>query len=115
MANNEVSVKVNVSANELEKSVTNDRFMLFVANEWKRLIDPYTPRDTGLMQDTAVLRPGEIEYIQPYASTVYYGENFRFKKKNPYSTHHWDMAAEQAGQAEKLARIANAALKSNQY
>lgn len=98
----------------LEK-VTNDRFGLFVSNEWKRLIDPYTPRNTGTMQDGAVLSPWEIFYKQKYSARVYYGYDFNFQHKNPYSTYEWDIAAENAGQKDKLYRTLNSALQSGRF
>jgi hypothetical protein len=95
--------------------VQNDRFGLLVSSEWKRLIDPYTPRDTGTMQDTAKINPNQIHYIQPYSAKVYYGRDLNFQKKNPYSTYEWDKAAANAGQLDKLARTLNNALQSGQY
>ena len=58
----------------IREKVTSDRFGLLVSNEWKRLINPYTPKDTGIMMQSARLRPWEIEYIQPYSAYMYYGE-----------------------------------------
>ena len=105
----------------LEK-VQNDRFGLFVSQSWKRLIDPYTPRDTGVLQDTAQIEPWKITYRgaktkngKYYAAYVYYGRDFNFQHKNPYSTYEWDFAAEQAGQKDKLYRTLNNALQNGNY
>lgn len=98
----------------LEK-VTSDRFGLLVSHEWKRLIDPYTPRDTGIMQESAKAYPFKIHYIQPYSTRIYYGRGFNFKRKNPYSTYEWDIAAANAGQLDKLTRTLNNALQSGQF
>lgn len=115
MANNTVTIYVDSNVAQISETIQSDRFGLFTAQEWKRLIDPYTPRDTGALQDTAYLSPWRIHYIQPYAEKVYYGENLNFQKKNPYSTYRWDTAAEQAGQADKLSQTLNAALQSGLY
>ena len=49
-----MEVKIDLNEPKIIKKVTNDRFGLFVSNEWKRLIDPYTPRDTGIMAARAL-------------------------------------------------------------
>ncbi len=46
---------------------------LFVAEEWKRLINPYTPRDTDTLESTAIIEPFTIRYIQPYSHYQYMG------------------------------------------
>ena len=110
-----MNLRIDLNEPRIREKVTSDRFGLLVSNEWKRLIDPYTPRDTGTMQNTARLYPFEIHYIQPYSSAVYYMKNAKFQKKNPYSTYEWDIKAEQAGQMDKLYRIANNALQSGRF
>ena len=105
-------MKIDIDEQKVMSKVTNDKFGLFVANEWKRLIDPYTPRDTGILMNSARLYQFKIHYIQPYATRVYYGKDFKFKKKNPYSTYEWDKAAAKAGQLNKLYRAINNALQS---
>ena len=110
-----MNVRVDLNEPKILEKVQNDRFGLLVSNEWKRLIDPYTPRDTGTMQETAKLYPNKIHYIQPYSTRIYYGKEFNFQKKNPYSTYEWDIAAEKAGQKDKLYRTLNNALQSGQY
>lgn len=110
-----MNVRIDLNEPKILAKVQNDRFGLLVSNEWKRLIDPYTPRDTETMQDTAKLHPWKIHYIQPYSSAVYYGRGKNFQKKNPYSTYEWDVAAEQAGQKDKLYRTLNNALQSGRF
>ena len=110
-----MNVRVDLNEQKILAKVQNDRFGLLVSNEWKRLIDPYTPRDTGIMQETAKLYPNKIHYIQPYSERVYYGKEFNFQKKNQYSTYEWDKAAAKSGQLDKLTRALNNALKSGQY
>lgn len=110
-----MNVRIDLNEPKILAKVQNDRFGLLVSNEWKRLIDPYTPRDTGTMQDTAKLYPYKIHYIQPYSSAVYYMKGANFQKKNPYSTYEWDIAAEKAGQKDKLYRTLNNALQSGRF
>lgn len=110
-----MQMRIDLNEPKILAKVQSDRFGLLVSSEWKRLIDPYTPRDTGIMQETAKLHPNKIHYIQPYSASVYYGKEFNFQKKNPYSTYEWDVAAENAGQLNKLYRTLNNALQSGQY
>ena len=105
------TVKVVLNEPSILNKVKNDKFGLFLAQEWKRLISPYTPRREGTLEDTAQVRPFEIEYIQPYSAYVYYGETFNFRRdSNPYATHHWDNSAANNGRRDKLIRAANKSL-----
>ena len=100
-------VRIELSEYDFLRVVDNDNFGLLAAQEWKRLISPFTPRRTGTLEDTAIVKPWEIEYIQPYSAYVYYGEKFHFRTDgNPYATFKWDNAAINAGQGEKLTRAA---------
>ncbi len=110
-----MEIRIDLNEPKILEKVTSDRFGLLVSSEWKRLIDPYTPRDTGVMQQSAKVHPWQIHYIQPYSTYVYYGRDFTFKKKNPYSTYEWDVAAANAGQKDKLYRTLNNALQSGQF
>ena len=102
---NGVIIKLNEK--DFLRVVDNDNFGLLEAQEWKRLISPFTPRRTGTLEDTAIVKPWKIEYIQPYASVVYNGTNFNFRRDaNPYATYEWDNAAINAGQDDKLIRAA---------
>ena len=110
-----MNLRIDLNEQKIVNKVTNDRFGLLTSNEWKRLIDPYTPRDTGTMQSSARVQPWEIHYTANYAEYVYYMKKAQFKKKNPYSTYEWDKAAEQAGQKDKLYRTLNNALQSGGF
>ena len=46
----------------IREKVTSDRFGRLVSLEWKRLIDPYTPRDTGVLMGIT----GQTVDIQPF-------------------------------------------------
>jgi hypothetical protein len=108
-------VRIDINEPKILAKVQNDRFGLLVSNEWKRLIQPYEPRDTNTMSSTAKLYPFKIHYIQPYSSRVYCGKDFNFQHKNPYSAYEWDVKAAEAGQLDKLTRTLNNALQSGQY
>ena len=115
-----MNLRIDLNEPRIREKVTSDRFGLLVSNEWKRLIDPYTPRDTGVLMGItgqAVDRiPFGIHYKSKYASKVYYGRYMNFKRhKNSCATYEWDVAAERAGQKNKLYRILNAALRSGKF
>lgn len=113
-----VDVRVDLNLLKIREKVINDRFGFTAAKEWKKLINPYTPRDTGRTEETAVVSPWTITYnpVDPvtgdhYASDIYYGDWLNFQKThNPYATHHWDRAAEQAGKKTDLYRTLNGIL-----
>ena len=110
-----MELKINLNEPRIREKVTGDRFGTLVSLEWKRLIDPYTPRDTGTMQGSARVQPWKIHYTAKYSEYVYYMNNAKFQKKNPYSTYEWDIAAKNAGQVDKLTRTLNNALQSGQF
>lgn len=114
-----MKLKVNLNVDKINQKVTNDNFGILIAHQWKKLIDPYTPRDTGQLMgitgQTVDVMPFKLHYKMPYASAVYYGKDMTFKKKNPYATYEWDKAAEKAGQKDKLYRTLNNALRSGQF
>ena len=110
-----MNLRIDLNEPRIREKVTSDRFGTLVSNEWKRLIDPYKPRDTGTMQGSARLQPWKIHYTAKYSEYVYYMSNAKFQKKNPYSTYEWDKAAEKAGQKDKLYRTLNNALQSGRF
>lgn len=114
-----MNLHIDLNEPRIVEKVKSDRFGLLVSHEWKRLIDPYTPRDTGVLMgitgQTVDVQPFRLHYKSKYAEKVYYGYNMNFQKKNPYSTYEWDKAAEQAGQKEKLYRTLNNALQSGKF
>lgn len=110
-----MEIRIDLNEPKILAKVQNDRFGLFVSQSWKRLLDPYTPRDTGTMEETAKLSPWQIHYIQKYSTAVYYGRDFNFQHKNPYSTFEWDIKASQSGQLDKLYRALNNGLQSGNF
>lgn len=73
---NKVDVKITLNEPQILEKVTNDDFGLFLAKEWKRLIDPYTPYRDGLLSEAVSYAPFEITYWQPYSHYVYNGEAY---------------------------------------
>ena len=111
-----MEIKIDLNEPKILEKVTSDKFGLFVSKEWKRLIDPYTPRDTGTMEETARLYPFKIHYIQKdYPAKVYFDPTLKFQKKNPSSTYEWDIKASQNGQLNKLYRTLNNGLQSGKF
>ena len=69
-----MNVRIDLNEPKILAKVQNDRFGLLVSNEWKRLIDPYTPRDTGALmgitgQPVDIL-PFKLHYQSKYADRV---------------------------------------------
>lgn len=117
-----MTLHLDLNEPQIIEKVQNPRFGLLVNQNWKRLLDPYTPQDTGALMgitgatvDLSV--PFQIHYKatqdgtgKPYAEYVYMSSGWAFKK--PSATDHWDEKAAQAGQLDKLYRILNAGLRS---
>ena len=110
-----MEIKIDINEPKILEKVTSDEFGMNVSVSWKKFIDPYSPRVTVIMEETATLSPWEIFYKQKYASRVYYGYNFNFQHKNPYSTYEWDIKAAQSGQLNKLYRTLNDGLQSGRF
>ena len=116
-----MSIRIDLNDPRIMEKVTSDRFGLFVAQQWKKQIDPYTPRDTGTLMQNVRFYPWQIHYYtEGYPEIVYYnprGVKFitQGSGRNPYATDHWDIKAEQAGKKDELYRTLNNALQSGQY
>ena len=74
----EVKIDVHIDTKKLAKQIEalkDDRSMLWVHNEFKRMMDPYVPYATGtLAEKTVVTYPDKVVYTQPYARYQYMGE-----------------------------------------
>lgn len=119
-----MELRIDLNTPRILEKVSGDKFGLLVSHEWKRLIDPYTPRDTGQLMgitgQTVAVEPFRLHYKSNYAEIVYYntrGVTFitQGSGRNPYATDHWDFKAEAAGQKDKLYRVLNNALQSGQF
>ena len=111
-----MQVEVNINEEKIKNKVKNDKFGKTVSLEWKRLIDPYTPRDTGNLMQRVDIEPFRIHYKMPYAEEVYYNREGKVfitqgSGRNPYATAQWDKAAESAGKKTNLYSALNNYLK----
>lgn len=68
-----VKAEVKLNMPRILDKVENDSFGMFLAREWKRLINPYTPHRTGNLERNVQYRPFEIEYMSPYSHYQYEG------------------------------------------
>lgn len=108
-----MSVKIVLNNDKILKKVNSDTFGKFVSNEWKRLINQYTPHKYGFLQSNVDILPFALHYKQNYANYQYNGVSKNgnplnyTKDPNPAATDHWDEKAAQSGQLEKLYRIIN--------
>lgn len=68
-----VKLEVKINSPKILAKTQTPAFGLFTSTEWKRLIDPYVPRDTGNLMNNIKLRPFEIEYTSPYSHYMYNG------------------------------------------
>ena len=82
-----MNLRIDLNEPRIREKVTSDRFGKLVSNEWKRLIDPYTPRDTGVLMgitgQTVDILPFKLDYESKYEKYVNYGNDMNFEKKNP--------------------------------
>lgn len=68
-----VKVETKLNVPRILNKVENNQFGLFLAHEWKRLINPFTPHRTGNLERNAEYKPFQIKYISPYSAYQYYG------------------------------------------
>lgn len=84
------------------RKVNDDTFWTFAANEWHRLISPFTPFRTGNLDQNVMITPKQIHYQAPYAWYVY-ARNMNFRKDaHPLASREWDQAAVSAGKGADL-------------
>lgn len=133
-----MKLRIELNEPQILQKVTSDKFGLTVSQQWKKLIDPYTPKDNGIMIQKVQLRPWEIEYTEPYSHYMYEGILYvdpdtgsswakfgvtkiptgiplEYQKNNPCSTDHWDIKAAEAGQINKLYRTLNNGLQNGKF
>lgn len=68
-----MNVTVKLNKEKIIKKAKNDKLGKFAALEWKRLIDPYTPRNTGNLIANIEILPFKIHYKSVYAHYMYKG------------------------------------------
>ena len=73
-----VTVKAEINIPKCLKKVENKQFWEFAANECRRLMARYVPKDSGALEQSVRIRAdtmtAEIEYFQPYAHYQNEGE-----------------------------------------
>lgn len=69
-----MKIKLELNEPKILSKVQSDKVGLLVAKEWKRLLNPYTPKDTGNLVQNVDYKPNQIHYKVPYAAYQYYGE-----------------------------------------
>ena len=91
----EGEVTVNIDTQRIENKIdNNDAFWIYAANEWHRLISPWTPFRTGNLMRNVTITPKTIKYNAPYAWTVYHDTERNYNKKiHPLATARWDESA----------------------
>lgn len=73
-----VTVEAHIDIPNQLRKIENPEFWEFGANEWWKLITPYTPAATGTMSESVRIKgeigTGLIEYTSPQAHYLYKGE-----------------------------------------
>lgn len=69
-----MNLRIELNEPKIREKVTSDRFGMFVAHEWSRLLDRFTPQRSGHLINTVWIEPWQIYYGVPYAAYMYYGE-----------------------------------------
>lgn len=69
-----MALQIKLKIDQIVSKVTNDGIGTYAAQDWKRLIDDYTPHESGELKRNVKIRPFEIHYKQPYAHYQYTGE-----------------------------------------
>ena len=93
-----VSVESHIDVAANIKKIRNPEFWKFGANEWWKLISPYTPMNSGNLFENVEMNGeygiGTIKYKSIYSVKVYNGKGFYFRKdKHPLACAEWDKAA----------------------
>lgn len=85
-----VNVKVDVDVAKIMRSRGlggDHRAQIYLAEEVKRLSDPYVPMQQGLLKNMAVVASdgSTLTYTQPYAHYQYYGEAMAGRAPKQYT------------------------------
>lgn len=90
----EVKVKIEgLNPQQTMNRILNHRVQVFTAETIQRYMNQFVPMRTGALSQTFTIRQSEpygIEYTQPYARRMYYGDGFRFnKEQHPQAQSRW--------------------------
>lgn len=87
---------LNGSINDIvEKVLGGKDTRRFMAERAAHYIDPYVPRDTGFLADSAEVDEEGISYTASYADEQYHWAGIR-RSRNPLASSYWDQAAMQS-------------------
>ena len=82
------------AAGDAKRIYDNVGLWTFAANTWYKLLEPFTPMDTGTLMKTVTIEPKKIHYMQEYAVYVYNGDGMNFQTTHhALACAHWDEAA----------------------
>ena len=115
----DVEIKWNKPAAQIAKEKTGgSEGLLFLANEAKRLMDPYVPADSMVLAQNVSIRvegeTGVVEYQSPYAH--YYspphksstGKKLKYSHfRHPQATSEWDKAMMRARKGDLVRALEN--------
>lgn len=100
-----------LNAKKISNRYINDRVRLFAHSELYNLSGKYVPWRDGNLARLVEITPEHVRYVSPYASRMYYGVGFRFRKdEHPLATAMWDKVAMQT-QRDKLTRAVAAYMR----
>lgn len=90
----EVKVKIDgLDPKKTANRILNRRAQIFTAETIQRYMNQFVPMRTGALSQTFIVRKSEpygIEYTQPYAHRMYYGDGFNFnKEQHPQAQSRW--------------------------
>lgn len=92
-----LEVQSNLDIPAYIRAIQDPKMWKFAASEWRRLIEPYVPMQTGTLKDTVDVNSssgqGEIVYKVPYAHYQYEGNFNHRKDMHPKASRQWDKAA----------------------
>jgi len=118
-------MNISIKWNGNPKSIINKRILrngntaLFMAETWRRLVNPFVPMDSGFLANdsTSISSEGStgyIHYVAPYAGPVYYGTRMNFQThKHPLASAKWDKAAIRSGKYKTLVSDTDAYIKGS--
>lgn len=99
----------NVNIAKYSDRLENDKGLwTFAANTWYKLLEQYTPMDTGTLFKSVLIEPKEIHYVMDYAVPVYKGDHMNFQKvHHALASARWDQTARPTQEPKLIKSIEN--------
>lgn len=112
----EIKLKCNINPQKITDKIQNNKAFWNTAHlEWWRLMQPYTPFQTGALMYNVTITEKGIKYKSPYAHRMYTGDGFNFRTdKHGLASARWDQAAKPS-QFPKLIRTLNGYVKAGRF